>query len=240
MQENGNENDKDIVDNQLDNEQNGQNSQQSDVPDEMDFDMADIIKTDAEPEEMSDQTELEKYGGRRRKSSGFELFDWADALVTSLIFIVLLISFVMKLTIVDGPSMMPTLIDGERLIISNILFKPQVGDIVVISKKSFSEDPIVKRIIALEGQEVDINAVEHTVSVDNQILKEEYINDLTRTLYDVEFPCVVPPNCVFVMGDNRNESLDSRDKRIGFVDKREILGKVLIRIYPFTKIGSIK
>lgn len=168
------------------------------------------------------------------------LFDWAEALVTALITIVIIFAFIVRINSVDGSSMLPTLYDKDTLIVSNLFYQPKYGDIVVITKKSFMEKPIVKRVIATEGQLVNIDFDNNTVSVDGTVLKEDYIREPTQLSYDVKFPVVVPKGCIFVMGDNRNESTDSRDSRVGFIDKRQILGHVILRIFPIKDFGPVK
>lgn len=168
------------------------------------------------------------------------MYDWAEALVSALIIIVLLFSFVMRISTVEGDSMVPTLHNKDILLISDLFYDPAPGDIVVADTNGFLDHPIVKRIIATEGQLVDIDIVTHKVMVDGQVLKEDYIAAPTKILYDVEFPLVVPKGCVFVMGDNRNESTDSRDSRVGCMDERQILGRVIFRVFPLNKIGLPK
>lgn len=169
-----------------------------------------------------------------------ELFDWAEALVTALSLIVLVFALVVRLIGVVGSSMYPTLNEGDQLIISNLFYEhPKQNDIVVLTKENFMEEPIIKRIIAVEGQTIDINFHTHEVSVDGVILDEPYIAELTERAEGMVFPQKVPEGCVFVMGDNRNNSTDSRDLRIGMVDNRYILGRVLLRVYPFSKFGNV-
>ena len=131
--------------------------------------------------------------------------------------------------------MRQTLQDGDCLILlSSIFYKnPKPGDIVVASKSSYKDgEPIIKRVIATEGQKVDIDFVNGIVYVDDIALEESYVNTPTNLFEGVEFPLVVEPGCVFVMGDNRNDSKDSRSPDIGMVDRRELLGKVLILAIP--------
>lgn len=170
-----------------------------------------------------------------------ELFDWAEALVTALSIIVLTFVLIIRLIGVDGDSMYPTLENKDQLIISHLFYdEPKQGDIVVFTKKEFMSEPVIKRIIALEGQTINIDFVTHEITVDGRVLEEPYICEPTSLREGMIFPQVVPEGCVFVMGDNRNNSTDSRDVRIGMVDKSCILGRVLFRIYPFNKIGGIK
>lgn len=168
-----------------------------------------------------------------------EFFEWGEALVVSLTAIILLFTFVVRLIGVDGSSMYPTLHDRDKVFMSNLFYTPAKGDIVVLTKESFIEGPIVKRIIATEGDTVDIDFMTGTVTVNGEVLDEPYINEPTYTAIDMTFPQTVPEGCVFVMGDNRNKSSDSRDTRLGMVDERYILGHVLVRILPFDRIGAI-
>jgi len=131
--------------------------------------------------------------------------------------------------------MKDTLVDGDYLLlISNVFYRePQRGDIVVVSKESFDNGrPIVKRVIATEGQLVDIDFVNGIVYVDKVALDEPYLSTPTTNYEGVQFPLTVEPGCVFVMGDNREGSKDSRDPEIGQVDRREILGKVIFLLIP--------
>lgn len=169
----------------------------------------------------------------------YELFDWAQALVTALISIVLIFMFVGRVIGVDGISMLPTLEDGDMVLLQSIFYKPEQGDIVVLTKKTFDDEPIVKRVIATEGQVVDIDFAAHEIRVDGELLIEDYINEPTARSYDVGFPVAVPKGCIFAMGDNRNQSSDSRVSAIGMIDTRCILGKVLMVVMPISRIGTV-
>ena len=169
------------------------------------------------------------------------LYDWADALVSALLIIVLMFSFIMRVSTVDGESMLPTLNDRDMLLVSNIYSDLKQGDIIVASTMGFLEHPIVKRVIATEGQVVNINAALHQVSVNGKVVDDaSFINAPTKELGDISYPFTVPAGCVFVMGDNRNASTDSRDSRIGCIDRRAILGKVFLRVLPAKKFGGFK
>ncbi len=199
------------------------------------------------PSEAS--SEIKTSGGTSKSSFRRELFDWAQALVTSIIFVGFLFIFVARVIGVDGPSMEPTLYSHEKILISNLFYTPKQGDVIVFTKKNLHlplknngnrEQPLVKRIIALEGQRVDIDFENNTVSVDGIVLSEPYIKAPTALQDDQTFPMVVPEGHVFVMGDNRNNSTDSRSLMVGTVDTRYILGKVLMRVYPFDVFGSVQ
>ena len=168
------------------------------------------------------------------KEEGRDLYEWAQALVCSVLAVVLLFTFVIRLIGVDGHSMVPTLQDGDRLLVLNAMLDSdyQYGDIVVLRKDTFLEEPIVKRVIATEGQTVDIDFAAGAVYVDGQLLEEDYIRQPTYLEEGLEFPVTVPEGCVFVMGDNRNDSDDSRDPELGPVDTRQILGRAVFLLFP--------
>lgn len=161
-------------------------------------------------------------------------------LIYMLITIMVLFLLVFRVIVVSGSSMYSTLIDGDYLLlVSNQFYRnPQYGDIVVASKKGFDNGaPIIKRVIATEGQTVDIDFEQGVVFVDGQALQEDYTYTSTNIDEGMRFPLTVEQDCVFVMGDNRNRSLDSRSPEIGQVDKREILGKAIYLFLPGTDEG---
>ena len=148
-----------------------------------------------------------------------------------------------RMVIVEGDSMYDTLVNGDYLLLVNNIFyqDPQPGDIVVASKDSFRNgSPIVKRVIAVEGQTVDIDFVTGTVYVDGVALDEPYIYSPTTNPEGMVFPLVVDEGCIFVMGDNRSRSMDSRDPEIGLIDKREVLGKAILILLPGDDNGTIQ
>jgi len=172
----------------------------------------------------------------KKQSAGKELYEWVQALVGSVLLVVLIFTFVVRLIGVDGSSMEPTLKHGDRLLVLNSLWYDdyRYGDIVVLRKDSFMEEPIVKRVIATEGQTVDIDFDEGVAYVDDVALEEDYINDYTYLEEGTEFPLTVPQGSVFVLGDNRNHSSDSRDSRLGTVDNRYVIGKAVFLAFPGT------
>lgn len=161
--------------------------------------------------------------------------------------VTLIFVFVVRLVGVNGESMLPTLQDGDYLALqSNVIMGDlHYGDIVVARKLSFRDgEPIVKRVIATEGQTVDVRSNGDgtaTVYVDGMALSEPYINETMLEVYGgTEFPLTVGKDCVFVMGDNRNASTDSRDARLGCVDTRYIMGRVYFTLFPVKNIGVVK
>ena len=163
-------------------------------------------------------------------------------LVHMLAVIMILFLLVFRLVVVTGSSMYSSLWDGDWLLVLGNTFyqNPVYGDIIVASKDSFNDgEPIIKRVIATEGQTVDIDFISGTVYVDGTPLKENYTFTPTNLREGVEFPVTVEEGCVFAMGDNRNGSLDSRHPAVGMIDKREILGKALFLFYPGTSEGKL-
>lgn len=163
-------------------------------------------------------------------------------LIYMLMAILLVFLIFFRVIVVSGDSMYSTLLDGDYLLLLSNLFyqEPQQGDIVVISKETFDNGkPIVKRVIATEGQIVDIDFEIGSVSVDGVVLEEDYINNLTTDNRGMSFPLTVEENCIFVLGDNRSVSLDSRSPHIGLIDEREVLGKAIYLMIPGTSHGDL-
>ena len=184
-------------------------------------------------EKMEDQQE-------EKESEGRESYEWVQALVCSVLAVVVLFTFGVRLIGVDGHSMVPTLQHGDRLLVLNskLCGGYEPGDIVVLRKESFLPTPIVKRVVAVEGQVVDIDFSSGTVFVDGQRLHEDYINEQTFKNDGTAFPLTVPEGSVFVMGDNRNHSNDSRDVRLGTVDTRYIIGRAVFLAFPGPDAGT--
>lgn len=178
-------------------------------------------------------------GKEKKKKEKTDAFDWVQCIVTALVVCILLFVFVGRSVGVIGNSMVPTLSWGDRLIVSSLFYTPKHGDIVILRKQTLTPEPIVKRIIATEGQTVSIDFDRGIVYVDGQALDEPYINEPTYRAIDFTDEITVPEGCVFVLGDNRNASSDSRDANLGCVDTRYIIGKALWRITPLSSFGSI-
>ena len=183
---------------------------------------------------------------------GRDLYEWVQSLVGSVLVVVAIFTFGIRMLGVDGHSMLNTLQHDDRLLVVNPIFYHdyQYGDIVILRKNGvFDNDPIVKRVIAVGGQTVDIDFDAGVVYVDGEALEEDYVREPTYTAEGTEFPLTVPEVSIFVMGDNRNGSSDSRDYRLGTVDTRYVIGKAAFLIFPgpdydtekrdFSRIGVI-
>lgn len=176
-----------------------------------------------------------------------EIFDWIESLVVCVLAIIVIFTFILRVVDVDGTSMVPTLHDHDKIVITNLFYSPKRGDVVVLyADKLYNYGDqtygkrIVKRIIGVEGDEIDIDFNEGIVYRNGEALDEIYVNSPTTTQFDVEFPITVQEDCVFVMGDNRNMSTDSRDSDVGMVNINSIMGKVVFKILPINDFGVIK
>lgn len=199
---------------------------------------------------MASNRRNQKQPQKDRESIGHTILLYIHDLAYLIAVMMILFLLFFRVVVVSGPSMNNTLVDGDYLLLlSNVFYKdPQPGDIVVASKDSFENGvPIVKRVIATEGQTVDIDFNNHIVYVDGVALDEPYISSPTDLFEGVTFPVVVEEGCVFVLGDNRSVSCDSRNPRVGMIDCREILGKAIFLFFPgsngdqreFSRIGAL-
>lgn len=180
---------------------------------------------------------------RNNKSVTSDILEWLEAIAIAVMIVLLVFTFVLRQVIVEGSSMVPTLQSGDKLIISHLFYTPKQGDIVVVNCEGSNKlnKTLIKRVIATEGQEVNIDFETGTVTVDGKVLKEDYINALT-TKNDMGFsyPVTVPKGSLFVMGDNRNHSTDSRNSEVGFLNVDDVLGKAIFRILPISKFGFVE
>ena len=174
-------------------------------------------------------------------ASSKEIYDWILCLLVALIACVLLFVFVIRVIDVVGTSMYPTLNNSDKMLVSGLFYKPKVGDIVVFKKDEYDPNKaLVKRVIAVEGQEINMDFDNGIVYIDGKAISEPYINEFTYNKLDFIGPKKVPEGCVFVMGDNRNMSIDSRKSEIGMLDTRLILGRAYAVIYPLPVLRVIK
>ena len=183
----------------------------------------------------SDSREKEKIELNRSKGAG-ALYDWIKTILITFAIFAFIFLFVFRIVRVDGPSMNSTLENGDMVILTDIFYTPRDGDIVVVSHAAEHEKPIIKRVIATEGQTLQLDYENDRVIVNGVILDEDYINNgiTFGSIYpDYEIPETIPKGKVFVMGDNRRESKDSRDHRIGLINSEDIIGKAQVLMYPF-------
>ncbi len=205
------------------------------MQDEFDFEQI-PAQPQAEP-----QPEPEAKPSRKKLTKAQMFFkDVKDVLVIVTVFMLVYVLF-FRAVVVVGDSMYDTLASGDYLLVlNNLVYKdPKAGDIIVASKDSFrGGECIIKRVIATEGQEVDIDFATGRVYVDGELLDEPYLHSPTTRPEGMRFPLVVEEGCLFVMGDNRLESMDSRDPTIGLIDEREVLGRAIFLLWPGAGTGK--
>lgn len=173
----------------------------------------------------------------KKESAENETVSWMQVIIVSVIIVILLFTFVARNVNVYGESMTPYLNDKDRIILSIYNKDYKYGDIVAIRRKE--AQPLIKRVIATEGQTVNIDYEVGTVTVDGKVLDEQYIREYTQRDLGLELPIIVPKGHIFVMGDNRNHSDDSRNPTIGTIDTRYVFGKAVFRVFPFRSFGGL-
>lgn len=207
---------------------------------------------------MNGNNDTEFLGGNseieRKDKVKADIYDWIEVFVSALAIVVIMLSFVLRIATVKGHSMERTLSDSQVVVMSNKFYTPAQGDIIVIQQNGgYFETPIVKRVIATGGQTLSIDFEKWEVKVDGNVIDESSYVYFRNTSMDVEEyysvydayldtngVMTVPEGYLFVMGDNRNESSDSRSIYVGFVRESEVLGKVIFRMFPINKIGAVK
>lgn len=160
------------------------------------------------------------------------LFDVTDSVKGAVLVVFLVFALMFRAVGVDGNSMNPTLHDKDWVAVAGAVTEFEHGDIVIVNQPWSRNVPIIKRVIAVGGDTINIDFDTSEVYVNGVRLDEPYILEPTTLRYDVEFPLTVDEGNLFVMGDNRNDSIDSRSSQIGLIDERYVLGKALVRIYP--------
>lgn len=172
------------------------------------------------------------------------IFEWLEIFIVSVAAVFILFSFVARIAVVEGNSMYPTLSNNDKLLVRQIFYTPKQGDIIVCQSVKYGLDkPLVKRIIATEGQTVRLDRENWKIYVNGFPLDEPYIVVGEGMMVDWQYETdeiVIPKGHVFVMGDNRNNSLDSRFYNVGMIDERYIIGQVVYRFLPFDVLGPVK
>lgn len=186
---------------------------------------------------------------KKKNSLADNVLDWLESFAFAIFVVVLVFTFVLRTVVVVGGSMLPNFRDGDRLIISHFNLTPEKGDILVMNSYGLNET-IIKRCIGTEGDKIRIDYNENSVQVNGENISVDYIRETmfdNQARFDQNFAkgsgvyeYTVPEGEIFVMGDNRNNSSDSRCSRVGFIDVDDVLGKVVLRIYPFDSIQRIK
>ena len=166
-----------------------------------------------------------------------ELYEWAQAIAVAMVLALVLNQFIFSLVQVEGNSMLPTLQSKERLVVTKLFYKPKAKDIVVVKSEELGKH-IIKRVIAVPGDIIDIHAGTGEVLLNGKVIDEPYILEQTKSGGNVnKYPLTVPEGYVFVMGDNRNNSSDSRN--LGLIAYEDIVGRASLRITPFSRFGTL-
>ncbi len=188
-----------------------------------------------------EKMEIEQAEGGQRSFQSW-LLEWMETIIVAFVAVTICFTFLARVITVDGSSMEPTYYDGDRVLVTSLAGQAEKGDVVIIVHAL--EDTIIKRVVATEGQVVDFDPVQGELTVDGTPVKGEEFgieNGITfvpdRPGMVMEFPQQVPEGCVFVLGDNRGASQDSRYLSVGMVDRRNILGRVVLNLFPFSKAG---
>lgn len=167
-----------------------------------------------------------------KRSLWSTVYEWLDSPIYAVLLILIVFTFFVRIVGVSGKSMLPTLQDGDWLTVSAVTKSVDRGDIVVVTQPNTLNEPLIKRVIAKGGDTINIDFTTGAVIVNGEIQNEPYIADLTLRKGDFKGETVVPEGMLFVMGDNRNKSLDSRFDVIGLIDERYVLGVANLRIFP--------
>lgn len=188
---------------------------------------------------MTKKSKSDKNGEEEKVSFIDELLDWLRTICKTFVVVILVFTFIARTARVEGQSMEPTLIEHDFLILWSLGYKPAQGDIVAANCYGLSK-VIVKRVVAVGGQEVYIDFDAGKVYVDGELFEVDGITNITTDREsNFQYPIKIPEGKYFVMGDNRQASTDSRSSYVGLVDREDILGKAVLRVYPFNKFGTL-
>lgn len=172
------------------------------------------------------------------------VFDWLGSLLIALVCVLIVMAFCFRIIDVDGTSMEPTLINTDKVVITDLFYTPHNGDVIVISHGEEYQKPLVKRVIAIPGQTLKLDFEKNEVYVDGVLLDEPYIQGFLKQADKTaeEINGVIPEGKLFVMGDNRTVSLDSRSKSIGLIDLNDVIGKAQLVVIPhsYNDNGELK
>lgn len=202
--------------------------------------MEPVVKEEEKVEIIEPQEEVQKVAAGFAATHPIlkELVDWVVVVAVALVITFIIRSFIFTMVVVEGPSMENTLKTGDRLAVIRLAYQPKQGDIIVFYPNGNKERPYIKRVIAIEGQTVDI--VGTHVFVDGELLEENYLGSPTTEAGNQSYPLTIPEGYLFAMGDNRQHSLDCRSTSVGLVDYGDIVGKAWVRLFPFdNRFGSL-
>ncbi|MBO5213998.1 MAG: signal peptidase I [Clostridia bacterium] len=189
-------------------------------------------------EPLPDQKNAEKKPGRKPGSAVSPLVEFVEIVVGALVAAILVLTLICRTGVVEGTSMLPTMYDGDRYIISDLFYTPEQGDIVVFRPEIDGKDELwIKRVIAVEGQKVYIDPDTYRVYVDDVLLDEPYLEGMGTIPHSTQNPITVPSGCVYVLGDNRGISHDSRYEDLGCVEIGQLAGRVILRFWPLESFG---
>ncbi|MCD8026629.1 MAG: signal peptidase I [Clostridiales bacterium] len=184
---------------------------------------------------------VKKFVTTRSEGVASNVYDWVRCVLFAFSIILLCIIFLFRLVNVEGSSMNDTLTSNDKVVVTNLFYEPHNNDIIVISHGAEYSKPIIKRVIATEGQSIELDYENDRIIVDGVVLDEVYIDDSTfeGNVGDNEIPDVVPEGKIFVMGDNRRASMDSRSTEIGLIDVENVIGKAQFVVFPFNHFGYL-
>lgn len=206
----------------------------------MDEEKIELLNKLRENDEDSEHSKSSKIKVEANNSKSMSiLYDWVQCILIAFIAVAILLTFAFRVINVDGDSMMDTLFNSDKVLVSELFYTPKDNDVVVISHGAQFPKPIIKRVIATAGQTLDINFETGEVVVDGIVINEDYIIGETRR-GNAEIPSVIPEGKVFVMGDNRSVSLDSRFEEIGLINETDIIGKAEFVFLPFEHFGFVE